>query len=138
MVIHDLSHHWTDITYVWICSKHLRFGSQVHSSFRFLHSSVFPNCSYFFTLAPYPHGDTIALVFYIPYDNIYDISESIQPHIGSGKVLHQIGRKICDPHHNFSTIQGIDCAVGCLNFILFGKEYAHIYFLFQLCFHIIV
>ena len=60
-------------------------------------------------MALYPHGDTKNLVFTIPYDNIYDILESFQPHIRSGKVLHQMGRMICDSHHKFAAIQGIDC-----------------------------
>ena len=45
LVIHDLTHLWTDIKHVWICSKHLWFISQVHPSFIFLHLSVFPSCS---------------------------------------------------------------------------------------------
>ena len=31
-------------------------------------------------------------------------------------MLHHIGRKICDLHHNFAAIQGIDYVNDCLNF----------------------
>ena len=69
------------------------------------------------SLSPYPHGDTEAFLFVVPYDNIYDISDYFQPHIISRKVLHHIGRMICDPHHNFAVIQGTnyvnDCPIFC-------------------------
>ena len=67
-------------------------------------------------LALYPHGDTQAFVFVVPYYYISDISDSFHPHIISGKVLHNIGRMICDSHHNFATIQGNDCVTDCLLF----------------------
>ena len=47
LVIHDLSHIWTNIKHVWIYSKYLWFKTQLHPSFIFLHSPVFPNCSRF-------------------------------------------------------------------------------------------
>ena len=31
-------------------------------------------------------------------------------------MLHQIGILTCDSHHNFATIQGIECEISCLNF----------------------
>ena len=31
-------------------------------------------------------------------------------------MLHHIGRMTCDSHHNFPTIQGIECVTNCLNF----------------------
>ena len=31
-------------------------------------------------------------------------------------MLHHIGRKICDPYHNFAAIQGTEYVTGCLNF----------------------
>ena len=57
------------------------------------------------SLAPYPHGDTKDIIFFVQYDNIYDISDYFQTHIIYGKVLHHIGRMMCDPHHNFIVIQ---------------------------------
>ena len=68
------------------------------------------------TLALYPHGDTKPLVFNVPYDNIYDISEYFQPHIIFWKFLHQVGRNICDPRHHLTAIQGTNCVTDCLNF----------------------
>ena len=50
------------------------------------------------SLARYPHGAIEAFVLAIPYANISDISEFYQPHIISGKVLHQIGRLTCEIH----------------------------------------
>ena len=72
----------------------------IHHSDFYTHK-FFPVTHTFPSLAPYPHGDTEPLVFFVPYDNIHDIPESFQPHIRSGKVLHWIGRMICDPYHNF-------------------------------------
>ena len=81
------------------------------------HTHQFPPVGQTFpNLSPYPHGDTEDLVFVVPYDNIYDISESIHPHIISRKFLHHIGRKICDPHHNFVAIKGTDCAIDYIKF----------------------
>ena len=68
------------------------------------------------SLAPYPRGETKAFVFVVPYNSIYDISYSFQPHLRSRKVLHHIGRMICDPHHNFVAIQGTNCVNDCPNF----------------------
>ena len=56
------------------------------------------------------------MVLVVPYDNIYDISEYFKPHIRYEKVIHHIGRMICDPHHNFAAIQGTDYVIDCLNF----------------------
>ena len=57
-----------------------------------------------------------AFVFIVPYNKIYDISDYFWPHIIYLKVLHHIGRMICDPHHNFATLQGSDYVTDCLNF----------------------
>ena len=73
------------------------------------------------SLALYPHGATEAFVFYVTYANFSDISYFYQPHIISGKVLHQIGILTCDSHHNFTTIQGIRCEINCLNFCTLWK-----------------
>ena len=56
------------------------------------------------------------MVFAIPYDDIFYILESFQPYIKYGKVLHQIGRKICDSNHNFVAIQGTDYVTNCITF----------------------
>ena len=66
----------------------------------------FPVAHNFPSLAVYPHGAIEYFVLAVPYVNISDISEFYQPHIRSGKVLHQIGRMTCDSHHNFAAIQG--------------------------------
>ena len=55
-------------------------------------------------------------VFTILYDNIANISELFYPDIKYGKVIHRIGRTICDPNHNFAVIQGTDCVTDCLHF----------------------
>ena len=102
--IYDLSHHWNYITHVCIYSKQLWFRSQVHPSFIFYTHQFSPVANTFLTLAPYPHGDNIDLVFVVPYANISDISQSFQHRIIFGKALHQIGRKICDSHHDFAVI----------------------------------
>ena len=68
------------------------------------------------SLTLYPHGATEAFGITVPYDNISDISEFYQPHIISIQVLHQIGILTCDSHHNFASIQGIECVTNCLNF----------------------
>ena len=80
-----------------------------------------PAAHTFPSLALYSHGVTETFVFVVPYDNISDISEYFHPHIIFGKVLHQIGRMICDPHHNFVAIKGIDCVTYCLNFYTFWE-----------------
>ena len=93
-----------------------------HSDLKSIHHSdfythqFFPIAQPFPTLALYPPGDIEPLVFVVPYDNISDILDPFQPHIISKKVLHHTGRKICDPHHNFATIQGSDCVTNCPNF----------------------
>ena len=48
--------------------------------------------------------------------SFFNISEFYQPHIRSGKVLHNIGSLTCDSHHKFASIQGIGCEINCLNF----------------------
>ena len=67
----------------------------IHHSYFYTHPFS-PFAQTFPTLAPYPHGDNEAFVFSAPCDIIFYISESFQPHIIFGKVLHQIGRMICD------------------------------------------
>ena len=74
------------------------------------------------SLALYPHGVTEAFDFVVPYANVSNISKFYQPHIRSGKVLHQIGRKTCDSYYNFAVIQGIGCEINCLNFCTLWKE----------------
>ena len=92
---------------------------------------VFPVVHPFPSLAPYPHGDNEALVFYVPYDNIYDISEYFQPHFRFFQVIQQFGINICDPHHHFAAIQGTHCLNFCT---LWVGIYAHISFPFQIIF----
>ena len=75
-----------------------------------------PIAHIFPSLTLYTQGATEAFLFSVPYDNVSDISYSFQPHIRSGKVLHQIGRMTCDSHHNFAIIYGIDCVTNCLKF----------------------
>ena len=60
-----------------------------HSNFYTYQFSPIACC--FRSLALYPHGTTEAFVFVVPYANVYDISDLYQPHIISGKVIHQIG-----------------------------------------------
>ena len=66
------------------------YGSYINSiHYSYFYTHLFSLVAHTFpSLAPYPHGDTEAFVFVVPYDNIYDILESIQPHIRSRKVLH--------------------------------------------------
>ena len=85
-----------------------------HSDFYIYQFS--PVAHNFPSLALFPNGSTEAFVLAIPYANIYDISDFNQPHIRSGKVLHQIRRLTRDSHHNFAAIQGIGCEINCLNF----------------------
>ena len=87
----------------------------IHHS-NFYTDRFFPVAHTFPSPSPYPHGDTEAFGFVVPYDNISDISYFFQPHIIYGKVLHHIRRMICDSHHNFVAIQGTDYVTDCLNF----------------------
>ena len=59
----------------------------IHHSYLHIHQFL-PISHPLPTLAIYPHGDTIHLVFSSPYDNISDISESINPHFRILKDLH--------------------------------------------------
>ena len=68
------------------------------------------------SLALYPHGVIEAFVFVVPYAKFSDISEFYQNHLRSRKVLHHIGTITCDSHHNFATIQGIECVPNYLIF----------------------
>ena len=61
------------------------------------------------------------------------ILESFHPHIRSGKVLHQTGRKICDPHHHFAAIQGTDCVTVCLVFYTLWEGVCTYIFSFSDC-----
>ena len=94
------------------------FGSDLNiygSDFKSIYHSdllihqFYPVAHPFTTMALYTHVETIPLVFVSPYDNNYDISESIKPHFRIGKVLYQFGRKICGLVHHFVAIQGTDC-----------------------------
>ena len=73
------------------------------------------------SLSVYPHGVIEAFVFAIPCASVSNISKFYQPNIRSGKVLHHIGILICDSHHNFAAIQGIECEINCLNFCTLWK-----------------
>ena len=83
------------------------FNSIYHSDL--LIHQFYPVAHPFTIMDLYNHGDTIPLVFAAPYDNNYDISESLKPHFRIRKVLHQFERKIYDIVHHFATIQGTDC-----------------------------
>ena len=115
MVIHGISHIWTDIKHVWICSKHLWFSSYSIHHLDFYTYQFSPIAHNFPSLALYLDGATESFVLAVPYDNISDISEFYQAHIRSIQVLHHIGIITCDLHHNFAAIQGIDCVTNCLN-----------------------
>ena len=103
-----------------------------HSDFYIYQFSPFAHN--FPSLALYPHEAIESFVLAVPYANISDISEFYQPHIRYIHVLHHIGILTCDSHHNFATIKGIECVKIFLNSVLFGKEYAQIYFSFQILF----
>jgi len=60
-------------------------------------------------MALYTHGDTIPLVFYSPYDNNFDISDSFHPHFKIGKVLQQFEKKMHGSFHHFAAIKATDC-----------------------------
>ena len=86
------------------------FGSILNtyvSNIKSMHHSYFYTHQFYLvaypfpSLSPYPHGDTESFIFVVPYDNIYDILYYFHPHIRYRKVLHHIGRMICDPHHKF-------------------------------------
>ena len=52
------------------------YGSDIksiHHSYVYIHHFS-PVAQPFPTLAPYPHEDTEPLVFFVPYNNVYDIS----------------------------------------------------------------
>ena len=57
----------------------------------------------------YTHEETKDLVFVATYDNNYDILKSFQTNFRIGKVVQQFEKKIHDPLHHFTVIQGTDC-----------------------------
>ena len=84
----------------------------IHHSYFYIHQFS-PVAYHFPTMALYLHGDTKTLVIYIPYDNIYDISQSFQSHFRIGKVLQQFEKKMHGPHHHLASIQETDCIDFC-------------------------
>ena len=84
------------------------YFKSIYHSYLPIHQS-YPVAQPFSTIALYTHRDNTPLAFSPPYDNTFDISESLHHHFRTGKVLQQFERKIRGPFHHFATTQGIDC-----------------------------
>ena len=65
--------------FLYIINTYGTYLNSIHHSYFYTHQFS-PVSHTFSTLAPYPHGDTIDLVFAATYDNISDITKSFQPH----------------------------------------------------------
>ena len=77
------------------------------------------------TMDPFAHGDTIPMIFYVLYDINHDISEPHEIFYRGMKVLHKIGKNIHDFIHDMAATHE---AVLLNLLMLFGKEFAEIYF----------
>ena len=86
------------------------------------------------SIALYPLGVTEEFVFLVPYANVSDISIFIQSHIISVKVLHYIGRMICDLHHNFAgSLKVSTLQITLLRNFWFKKQETFLYHLCSSC-----
>ena len=76
-------------------------------------------------MEPFTHGDTITMIFSVVYDIYSDILETCEIFYIFMKVLHQIGKNIHGLIHDMTATHEADF-LSLL--ILFGKEFAKIYF----------
>ena len=74
---------------------------------------IFSQLLIFFIVYPYILMESLKDLYILLHMIIFMIYHSLVSSYHIREVLHQVGRMICDPHHNFAVVQGIYCINFC-------------------------